>query len=197
MPNACLDGLPVIQARSMARLENDILPWMGGRPIAEITAPEVLAVFRRIESRGALETAHPALENCGQVFRYAVATGRAERDPCGDLKGALAPVTHTHFAAVTDLPKLAELLRTMDAYQGNLITRSALRLLPLVFVRPGELRQAKWEEIDLERGRVALLCDQDQARAHCPAMHPGCGDPARPSCANWAGRLCLPWPALP
>ncbi|MGA7180456.1 MAG: tyrosine-type recombinase/integrase [Thiobacillaceae bacterium] len=139
-------------SKILARLENDIFPWIGGRPIAEITAPEVLAVLRRIESRGVLETAHRALQNCGQVFRYAVATGRAQRDPCGDLKGALPPVTHTHFAAVTALPKLAELLTTMDAYQGNLITRSALRLLPLVFVRPGELRQAKWEHIDLERG---------------------------------------------
>ena len=144
-------------SKIMARFENDIFPWMGGRPIAEITAPEVLAVLRRIEARGALETAHRALENCGQVFRYAVATGRAERDPCGDLKGALPPVTHTHFAAVTALPKLAELLRTMDAYQGNLITRSALRLLPLVFVRPGELRQAEWGEIDLDKAEWRYL----------------------------------------
>ena len=131
------------------RLERDIFPWLGSRPIAEITAPELLQSLRRIEERGVLETAHRALQNCGQVFRYAVQTGRAQRDPSADLKGALAPWKPKHYPALTEPPKLAELLRSMDSYQGNLITRSALRLLPLVFVRPGELRQAKWEEIDL------------------------------------------------
>lgn len=131
------------------RLERDIFPWLGNRPIAEITAPELLQSLRRIEARGVLETAHRALQNCGQVFRYAVQTGRAQRDPSGDLKGALAPWKPQHYPALTEPLKLAELLRSMDSYQGNLITRSALRLMPLVFVRPGELRQAKWEEIDL------------------------------------------------
>lgn len=132
------------------RLERDIFPWLGNRPIAEITAPELLQSLRRIEARGVLETAHRALQNCGQVFRYAVQTGRAQRDPSGDLKGALAPWKPQHYPALTEPSKLAELLRSMDSYQGNLITRSALRLMPLVFVRPGELRQAKWEEIDLD-----------------------------------------------
>lgn len=132
------------------RLERDIFPWLGNRPIAEITAPELLQSLRRIEARGVLETAHRALQNCGQVFRYAVQTGRAQRDPSGDLKGALAPWKPQHYPALTEPRKLAELLRSMDSYQGNLITRSALRLMPLVFVRPGELRQAKWEEIDLD-----------------------------------------------
>lgn len=132
------------------RLERDIFPWLGNRPIAEITAPELLQSLRRIEVRGVLETAHRALQNCGQVFRYAVQTGRAQRDPSGDLKGALAPWKPQHYPALTEPRKLAELLRSMDRYQGNLITRSALRLMPLVFVRPGELRQARWEEIDLD-----------------------------------------------
>lgn len=132
------------------RLERDIFPWLGGRPIADITAPELLQSLRRIEARGVLETAHRALQNCGQVFRYAVQTGRAQRDPSGDLKGALAPWKPQHYPALTEPHKLAELLRSMDNYQGNLITRSALCLMPLVFVRPGELRQAKWEEIDLD-----------------------------------------------
>lgn len=132
------------------RLERDIFPWLGSRPIAEITAPELLQSLRRIESRGVLETAHRALQNCGQVFRYAVQTGRAPRDPSGDLKGALAPWKPKHYPALTEPPKLAELLRSIDGYHGNLITRTALRLLPLVFVRPGELRQAKWEEISLD-----------------------------------------------
>jgi len=136
--------------RIIRRLERDIFPWIGGRPVAEITAPELLAVVRRIESRGALETAHRALGNCGQVFRYAVATGRAERDPSGDLRGALPPVKGEHFAAITEPKRVAEILRAMDGYEGTLTVRCALRLAPLVFVRPGELRKAEWADIDLD-----------------------------------------------
>lgn len=136
--------------RIIRRLERDIFPWIGGRPIAEITAPELLAVIRRIESRGALETAHRALSNCGQVFRYAVATGRANRDPSGDLRGALPPVKGTHFAATTEPKRVAEILRAMDDYEGTLTVRCALRIAPLVFVRPGELRNAEWANIDFE-----------------------------------------------
>jgi len=136
--------------RVIRRLERDIFPWIGSRPVGEIKAPELLAVLRRIESRGALETAHRALQNCGQVFRYAVATGRADRDPSGDLKGALPPFKGGHFAAVTEPVKIGELLRAIDAYEGTLPVRCALRLAPLVFVRPGELRQAEWAHIDLE-----------------------------------------------
>lgn len=136
--------------RTIRRFERDIFPWIGSKPIAEITAPELLAVIRRIESRGALETAHRALGNCGQVFRYAVATGRAERDPSGDLRGALPPVKGTHFAATTEPKRVAEILRAMDGYEGTLTVRCALRLAPLVFVRPGELRNAEWTNIDFE-----------------------------------------------
>jgi integrase len=118
------------------------------RAIAEVTAPELLAVVRRIENRGALETAHRA--HCGQVFRYAVATGRAMRDPSGDLRGALPPVKGEHFAATTEPKRVAELLRAMDGYEGTLTVRCALRIAPLVFVRPGELRKAEWEDIDLD-----------------------------------------------
>ena len=107
-------------------------------------------MVRRIENRGALETAHRALGNCGQVFRYAVATGRAERDHSGDLRGALPPVKGEHFAATTDPKRVAEMLRAMDGYQGTLAVRCALRLAPLVFVRPGELRKAEWADIDLD-----------------------------------------------
>lgn len=136
--------------RIIRRFERDVFPWIGGRPASDVTAPELLAVVRRIESRGALETAHRALGNCGQVFRYAVATGRAERDPTGDLRGALPPVKGEHFAAVTEPGQVAELLRALDGYQGTLTVSCALRLAPLVFVRPGELRQAEWAHIDLE-----------------------------------------------
>jgi len=137
--------------RIIRLFERDIFPWLGGRPIAEITAPEVLTVVRRIEGRGALETAHRALGNCGQVFRYGVATGRAERDPSSDLRGALPPVKGEHFAAITDPNRFVEILRVMDGYKGTLPVRCALRLAPLVFVRPGELRKALWEDIDLDR----------------------------------------------
>lgn len=137
-------------SRIIRRLERDIFPHLGSRPIADITAPELLQVVRRIENRGALETAHRALGNCGQVFRYAVATGRAVRDPSGDLRGALPPVKGEHFAAVTEPDQAAQILRAIYAYQGSAIVSSALRLAPLVFVRPGELRGAEWVEVDLD-----------------------------------------------
>ena len=135
--------------RIICRLQGDIFSWLGALPIVEIDALQLLEVIRRIEQRGALETAHRALSNCGQVFRYAVATGRAGRDPTGDLKDALQPAKGTHFAAVTDPKKVAGLLRALDTYAGTLTVRCGLRLAPLVFVRPGELRHAQWTDIDL------------------------------------------------
>jgi len=136
--------------RIIRRFERDIFPWIGVRPITEVTAQELLSVVRRIESRGALETAHRALGNCGQVFRYATATGRADRDLSIDLRGALPPVKGEHFAATTEPKRVAEILRAMDGYEGTLTVRCALRLAPLVFVRPGELRKAEWAGIDLD-----------------------------------------------
>lgn len=141
--------VPSHSDRIMRRLENDVFPWLGGKPVADIKAPELLSIIRRIEERGANETAHRALSECGQIFRYAVATGRAERDPSGDLRGALTPVKKKHFASVTEPEKVAEVLRMLDGYHGTLAVRCALRLAPLVFVRPGELRHAKWDDIDL------------------------------------------------
>ncbi len=134
----------------LARMERNLFPWLGARPVSEITAPELLSALRRIEGRGAGETAHRALQNCGQVFRYAIATGRAERDPSADLKGALAPIKGKHFAAITDPREIAGLLLAIEAYRGSVVVQCALRLAPLVFVRPGELRQAEWTHIDLE-----------------------------------------------
>jgi integrase len=150
--------------RIIQRLERDIFPWIGGRPIAEITAPELLAVLRRIEARGAVETAHRALQNCGQVFRYAIATGRAERDPSPDLKGALPPVKETHLAAITDPKQIGALLRAMDDYQGQFVTKCALRLAPMVFVRPGELRKAEWVEIDLDKAEWNIPAERMKMR---------------------------------
>lgn len=141
--------VPSHSDRIIRRLENDVFPWLGGKPVADIKAPELLSIIRRIEERGANETAHRALSECGQIFRYAVATGRAERDPSGDLRGALTSVKKKHFASVTEPEKVAEVLRMLDGYHGTLAVRCALRLAPLVFVRPGELRHAKWDDIDL------------------------------------------------
>ncbi len=131
-------------------LENNVFPWVGKRPIAEITAPELLTVLRRMESRGVHETARRVRTTCEQIFRYAIATGRAERDIAADLRGALTPAKKKHLPAITEPAKVVQLLRAIDGYEGSLIVRSALRLAPLVFVRPGELRKAEWSEIDLD-----------------------------------------------
>jgi integrase len=134
----------------MSRLELYIFPWIGKRPIAEIKAPELLAVLRRIESRGILDTTQRVRIICGQVFRYAVVTGRAERDPITDLKGALPQPQKTNRAAITEPKKVGKLLRAIDGYQGSFVVQCALKLAPLLFVRPGELRHAEWEEISFE-----------------------------------------------
>ncbi|MCL2591409.1 MAG: integrase arm-type DNA-binding domain-containing protein [Betaproteobacteria bacterium] len=139
-------------SKVIARLQNDVFPWMGDRPVSDITAPMVLEVLRRIEARGVIETAHRAKENISMVMRYAIATGLAERDPCPDLRGALPPVRKKHMAAFTDPVKVGELLRAIDAYKGSHVTRAALALVPYVFARPCELRWAKWADIDLEKG---------------------------------------------
>ena len=132
------------------RLERDIYPRIGNRPIREIGARELLLALRKIEARGALETAHRAKQNCGQVFRYAVATGRADRDISLDLKGALPPPVRRHHAAITEPDEVGGLLRSIECFTGSEITKLALRLAPLVFVRPGELRGAEWSEVDLD-----------------------------------------------
>ena len=146
------------------RLEKDVFPWVGGRPIAEVTAPELLSALRRIESRGAIETAHRAYQSCGQIFRYAIATGRAERDPSTDLRGALQPVISTHHASITDPKEIGALLRAVDGYAGEFVTRCALRLAPLVFLRPGELRHAEWTEIDFEKSEWRIPAEKMKAR---------------------------------
>lgn len=132
-----------------ARLERDVYPWLGKRPISKITAREVLEVLRRIEARGTLETAHRAKCNISQVMRYAISTGRAKRDPCPDLKDALPPIKESHFPAITDPHAVGELIRAMDGFRGSFVVRCALLLAPLLFVRPGELRKAEWAGIDL------------------------------------------------
>ena len=157
-----------------AWLVNDVFPYIGGKPVAEVTAPDFLRVARRIEERGAVESAHRILQNCGQVMRYAIATGRADRNPVADLKGALTTAEGRHHAAITDPLALGGLLRAIEGYSGDPVTRAALKLSGLLFVRPSELRHAEWQEIDLDKaewnipaGKMKMrqphlvpLCDQ-------------------------------------
>lgn len=188
----------------MGRQKRDVFPWLGQRPIAEITAPELLQVIRRIEERGANETAHRVLSNCGEVFRYAIATGRAERDVTSDLRGALQPTVKKHLAAVTDPKRVGELLRMIDGYHGTLTVICALKLAPLVFVRPGELRTAKWENIDLEKAEwrftvsktktqhivplsnqaIAILKELQPLTGQREFVFPGARSPKRPMSNN-------------
>lgn len=132
------------------RLEHNIFPVFGARPVNDIQPPELLRAIRMIENRGAVETARRVLGICGQIFRYAVASGLADRDPSADLKGALPPCRAKHFASVTDPKDVAGLLRAIDGYTGSYVVLCALKLAPLLFVRPGELRHAEWTEINLD-----------------------------------------------
>jgi integrase len=136
--------------RGLRQLERDLFPWIGERKLADIEPVELLATLRKVEARGAVETADRGLMLCRQVWRYGVATGRVPRDITADLKGALSPYRGKHFAAITDPVKLGELLRAIQAYRGGPIVRAALQLAPLLFQRPGELRAAEWAEIDLD-----------------------------------------------
>lgn len=136
--------------RVLRALERDAFPYLGARPVGEIGAVEVLAVLRRVEERGAIETAHRLKIIIGQVIRYAVATGRAARDPTGDLRGALSPAPERHFPAQLDAAKLGGILRAIDGYQGTPAVSVALRLQPLLMARPGELRSMRWADLDLD-----------------------------------------------
>lgn len=133
-----------------ASLENDVFPWIGSRDVGSLESTDFLSIARRIEARGVHETAHRVLRRCGQVMRYAIATGRARRDPVADLRGALLPVEKGHFAAITTPEQLGALLAALHAYRGTPMTMAALKLAPLLFVRPIELRSMEWAELDLD-----------------------------------------------
>lgn len=136
--------------KKLTRLEQGVFPWIGKCRIQELKAPVLLDVLRRIESRGAYELARRVRQIMGQVFRYAIATGRAERDPAADLRDALPSAKETHHAAITEPKAVGALMRAIEGFQGESLTQAALRLAPLVFVRPGELRAAEWSEFDLD-----------------------------------------------
>jgi integrase len=135
--------------KKIAWFEQHVFPYIGRHAIKAITVQELLALLRRVEERGHHETAHRVRSGCSSVFRYAIVQGKADRDPTADLRGALAPVRTTNRAAITDPTRIGALLRAIDTYEGQPASRAALRLAPLVFVRPGELRAAEWKEISL------------------------------------------------
>ncbi len=147
------------------KLEINIFPWLGSTPITEITPPLLLKQLRRIEDRGAIETAHRVKSNVGQIIRYAIATGRADRDITQDLKDALMPVKKVHFATIIDPKKIGDLLNAIDGYEGHYIVKHALKLAPLTFVRPGELRHAEWDEFNFETNEWRIPPEKMKAGA--------------------------------
>jgi integrase len=141
---------PKNTARTLSLLERNIFPFIGNIPVADVKPSDLLETIQRIEKKGNIQTAHRAMMNCGQIFRYAMATDRADRDITFVLRGSLTPIVETHHASITDPKKIGHLLRDMDSYDGLFITKCALRLAPLLFVRPGELRHAEWAEFNFE-----------------------------------------------
>ena len=156
------EWVPEYRERVHQRLKQDIFPCIGRTPIGEMTSPKLLEVIRRIEQRGVVETAHRILGVCGRIFRYAIATGHIQNNPCDSLRGALKTAKTKSFASVIEPQKVAQVLRMIDAYDGTLAVQCALRLAPLVFVRPGELRKAEWKDIDLEKGEWKYLVTKTQ-----------------------------------
>lgn len=190
-------------ARDQRMIEKD-LASIGQLPVTEITAPVLLAALRKLEHRGVLETAHRARGFAGRVFRYAIATGRAERDPSADLRGALVQPQTRHFASITDPARIGDLLRAIYSYKGSSVTVAALKLAPLVFVRPGELRKARWSDLNLDHGEwrytasktktphvvplasqaVAILRDLQHLTGHGELVFPGVRSQRRPMSEN-------------
>ncbi|WP_419965486.1 tyrosine-type recombinase/integrase [Stenotrophomonas geniculata] len=148
--------------RSKAKwmLETYAFPWLGKRAIEDVSTAEVLSVLRRLEAQDKIESTQRLRQICGQVFRYAVATGRLDRDPTAALRGALKTAKNRHYASITDPAKIGELLRAIDGYTGQLTTLCALKFAPLVFTRPGELRKAEWSEIDFEDGQWCIPAEK-------------------------------------
>ena len=156
------------RSKVQRRLELYVFPYLGRHPIASVTAPEILAVVHRIESRGTLETAHRALQNIGQVIRYAIGTGRATFDPTPSLRGTLLPVSKGNMAAPTDPLAVGAILRALEAFKGGPVVHAALRLLPLLFCRPGELRTMRWAEVDLDAAEWRYTVSKTQTEHLVP-----------------------------
>lgn len=156
-----LEGLSAMHVdRTTRAIRRDLVPAIGKRVVSEITAPELLAILRRVEKRGAIETAHRIKQVAGQIFRFAIATGRADRDIAADLKGALKSPKKSHFPAITDPKEVKKLMTAIGAYGGTPVVTAALRLSPLLFCRPGELRHMEWAEINWELKRIELPAEK-------------------------------------
>lgn len=151
-------------ATTLRRLELHVFPYLGKKPIARITAAELLAVLRRVEHKGTYDTAHRIRSACSRIWRYAIGSGRAEQDVAAALVGQLAPVNAQNFATITEPRKIGELLRAIDGYSGLHSVSAALKLAPLVFVRPGELRAATWDEFDLEESEWRIPARRTKLR---------------------------------
>jgi len=152
--------------RILQQFIKDVFPWLGQFTVGDIEAPEVLEMLRRVESRGAIETTHRIKANVSRVFRYAIATGKAKRNPCEDIKSedVLMPVVHKRMATITDPKRVGELLRAIAGYSGSFVTRCALQFAPYVFVRPGELRHAEWADIDLDAAEWRIPAHKMKAK---------------------------------
>jgi integrase len=157
-----------VQARTMRRLEKDVFPIIGGLPVVEINAPKVLEVLRKMELRGVLDTVRKCKGDISQIMCYAIATGRAEYDPCPSLNAALKKAEVKHMAAITDPVKIGELLRAIADYKGTPVVCAALRLAPLFFVRIGELRTARWSDIDLEKAQWRYTVTKTKVEHNVP-----------------------------
>jgi integrase len=151
--------------RNLRILELNIFKYIGSTPINQVTSKSLLSALHKMEQRGIVDSAHRALQICGEVFRYAIATERAQADLSLVLKGALTPIKEKHHASISDPKGVADLLRTIHMYEGSLLTQQALKLAPLVFVRPGELRHAEWSEIDLEAGEWRIAANKMKMKA--------------------------------
>ncbi|KVC81364.1 tyrosine-type recombinase/integrase [Burkholderia ubonensis] len=148
---------PAQYDKTLARFKNDAFPWLGNRPIAEIEAPDILDALKRVDSRGARFTAHRLRGEISRVFRYGIKEGFCKSDPARDLVGAIPPAKTEHFASITEPSKVGEMLRAFDGFTGTFPVLCALKLAPMLFVRPGELRQAEWKEFDLDKGEWRFL----------------------------------------
>lgn len=188
--------------KTIRMLERDVFPWIGSKPVVDLEAPEFLSVARRVEKRGHIDTAHRAIQLCGQVMRFAVAEGLVRRDPTGDLRGALVPVESNHMPSVTEPARVGQILQMFEAFSGSFQVQCALKLAPMVFTRPGELRRAKWSDINLDEAMwsipaevmkmrephlvplstqaVEILKDLLPFSGHLEYVFPGGRDPKRP-----------------
>ena len=188
--------------KTIRMLERDVFPWIGSKPVVDLEAPEFLSVARRVEKRGHVDTAHRAIQLCGQVMRFAVAEGLVRRDPTGDLRGALVPVESNHMPSVTEPARVGQILQMFEAFTGSFQVQCALKLVPMVFTRPGELRRAKWSDINLDEAMwsipaevmkmrephlvplssqaVEILKDLLPFSGHLEYVFPGGRDPKRP-----------------